>query len=109
MDSFITAESLKDGAIVCELSRPFNVSREVRTLRPDVLWIEGGLVRVPGEPDLGLDLGRGRGIAYACMAETMLLALEHAYRDTSLGTELQVETVRALDALAEEHGFVVTY
>ncbi|HEX4149074.1 MAG TPA: aminotransferase class III-fold pyridoxal phosphate-dependent enzyme, partial [Pirellulales bacterium] len=62
------------GAVVCDLSRPANVSREVAGARPDVLVIEGGVVAVPGQPKLGR-FGLGRGNAFACMAETMLLTL----------------------------------
>jgi acetylornithine/succinyldiaminopimelate/putrescine aminotransferase/predicted amino acid dehydrogenase len=109
VESLIRTEHLKQNAIVCELSLPFNVSKEVRKLRSDVLFIAGGLVRVPGEPDLGLDLGHERGIVFACMAETMLLALEHSYQDTSLGVKLDLQTIQHLEALGEKHGFAVVY
>jgi predicted amino acid dehydrogenase len=41
------------------------------------------------------------------MAETMLLALEQSFLDTSLGVELEIETIHKFDLLAEKHGFVV--
>ncbi|MBI4591167.1 MAG: aminotransferase class III-fold pyridoxal phosphate-dependent enzyme [Candidatus Rokubacteria bacterium] len=105
--SFVGAEHVKRDAIVCELSRPFNVPSDIRTTRPDVLFIDGGLVRIPGEPDLGFDFGQDRGIVLACMAETMLLALERSYRDTGLGACLDLGTIRELEALGEKHGFAV--
>jgi fatty aldehyde-generating acyl-ACP reductase len=40
----------KSGAVVCELSLPHDVSRRVALERPDVLVIEGGNMRVPGDP-----------------------------------------------------------
>ena len=107
VESFIRAKNLKQNAIVCELSRPFNVSREVKKLRADVLFIEGGLVRMPGEAVLDFNLGLDKSVVFACMAETMLLALEHSYQDTSLGVNLDIQTIKNFAALAEKHGFVV--
>jgi predicted amino acid dehydrogenase len=92
--------------VVCDLSRPANVSAEVAAMRPDVLVIDGGIIDVPGHPDLG-SFGLGRGLAYACMAETMMLALEGHLQNTSLGTDLAPQTLRMLHALADRHGFRV--
>jgi predicted amino acid dehydrogenase len=104
--SVVDPRSLCPGAVVCDLSRPANVSAEVAASRPDVLVIDGGIIEVPGHPDLGL-YGLGRGLAYACMAETMMLALEGHLRNTSLGTDLAPQGLRMLDALADRHGFRV--
>ena len=75
-------------------------------MRPDVLVIDGGIIDVPGHPDLG-PFGLGRGLAYACMAETMMLTLDGHLRNTSLGTDLAPEALRMLHALADRHGFRV--
>src|SRR5207244_3649277 len=45
---------LGPGALVCDLSRPANVSAEVAATRPDVLVIDGGIIDVPGNPDFGI-------------------------------------------------------
>jgi predicted amino acid dehydrogenase len=108
-ESFITTENLKQHAIVCELSRPFNVYGKVKNLRSDVLFIEGGLVRIPGEAEITFDIGLDKGVVFACMAETALLALEHAYQDISLGAHLDIQTIQALAALGEKHGFSIVY
>ncbi|MCM2371553.1 aminotransferase class III-fold pyridoxal phosphate-dependent enzyme [Aporhodopirellula aestuarii] len=105
-NSLLGPRDLKHGAIVCDLSRPFNVSRDVAELRPDVLVIDGGVIRVPGLPELGR-FGIGTGHAFSCMAETMLLTLAGHFEDTSLGTDLDPETLRELRRLAAEHGFRV--
>jgi len=97
---------LAHGAVVCDLSRPANLSREVAHLRPDVLVIEGGVIAVPGLPKLGR-FGLGEGNVFACMAETMLLTLAGHLEDTSLGTDLSAETLRMLRMLADKHGFRV--
>jgi hypothetical protein len=39
------------------------------------------------------------------MAETMMLALEHRYEHTSLGRDLQEESLDSFRDLAGKHGF----
>jgi hypothetical protein len=47
--------------------------------RPDVLVIESGEIRLPGEVQMA-DIGLPKNVAYACMAETIVLALGGALR-----------------------------
>ncbi|MFD2169071.1 shikimate dehydrogenase [Tumebacillus lipolyticus] len=105
-EELIHPEDLKPGAVICDVARPRDVSRRVATLRDDVLVIEGGLVEVPsgwdGKP---FSFGLPHGIVYACMAETMLLALERRFECFTLGRSIGVEQVREIDALARKHGF----
>jgi fatty aldehyde-generating acyl-ACP reductase len=101
----IQPEHLKRGAIVCDVARPSDVSPRVAQERDDVLVIEGGVVDVPGEVDFGFDFGLPPGKAYACMAETMVLALERRYESYSLGKQIRVEQVREIAQLARKHGF----
>ena len=104
-DDFVTPELLRPGAVVCDMSRPPNVSRRVERERPDVLVLDGGVIEVPGRPWFGWDFGYERGLAYACMSETMMLALEHDYRHTSLGSDLTPESMLRMQELAHRHGF----
>ncbi len=105
-EKVIHAGNLKTGAIVCDISRPANVSEEVAEARPDVLVIDGGVVEVPGLPSLGWDFGFEKGLAYACMAETMMLALEQQYKHYSLGSSgVNLESILQTRYLADEHGF----
>jgi predicted amino acid dehydrogenase len=87
------------------VARPRNVSRRVVALRDDVLVIEGGVVQVPGQADFGFDFGFPPGQAYACMAETMLLAMEARYECYSIGREISLERVKEVSQLATKHGF----
>ncbi len=102
----IHAGNLKQGAVVCDISRPANVSEEVDQARPDVLVIDGGVIEVPGLPSFGWDFGFEEGLAYACMAETMMLALEQHYKHYSLGSSgVNLETILQTRYWANEHGF----
>jgi acetylornithine/succinyldiaminopimelate/putrescine aminotransferase/predicted amino acid dehydrogenase len=102
----IDPADLRPRTVVCDVSRPANVSPEMTTLRPDVLVIDGGVIAVPGGSALG-QFGLGGGHVYACMAETMMLTLAGHLENTSLGTDLSPETLHQLRTLAGEHGFQV--
>jgi len=105
VNSLINPDMLKLGAVVCDVARPPDVSLEVKEARPDVLVIDGGVVAAPGLPDLGWNFGFEKGLAYACMSETMMLALEHDYRHHSLGVDIDIDTIAYTKRLAEKHGF----
>ena len=103
--SVIQPQHLKCASVVCDVALPPDVSPRVAQERDDVLVIEGGVVDVPGEVDFGFDFGLPRGKAYACMVETMVLALEGRYESYSLGRRIRVEQVREIAQLASKHGF----
>jgi hypothetical protein len=63
------------------------------------------VVQVPGNPNFNFNFGFPEGTSYACMAETMLLALEGRYENFSLGKELSLERVMEIGQLAQKHGF----
>jgi predicted amino acid dehydrogenase len=103
----IEPEHLKRGAVVCDVARPRDVSRRVVEERDDVLVIDGGMVAVPGPVDFGFDFGFPPGVAFACMAETMILALEGRYESYTLGKDISLAQVAGIADLAAKHGFSV--
>lgn len=105
VDTVVPVQALKRGAVVCDVARPRDVSHRVVKERPDVLVIEGGAVAVPGEVDFHFNFGFPPKTSYACMAETMILALEERYENYSLGRELSLARVHEIARLAEKHGF----
>lgn len=96
---------LKTGAVVCDVARPRDVSTRVAKERPDVLVIEGGVVAVPGPVDFGLDFGFPPKTAYACMSETIMLALENRPENFTLGKDVSPAQVEETLRLADKHGF----
>ncbi len=104
-DTVITGNELKPGAIVCDVARPRDVSWRVAEARDDILVIEGGVVEVPGDVDFNFNFGFPPKTAYACMAETMILALEQRYESYTLGRKLSIEQVERIGELAKKHGF----
>jgi fatty aldehyde-generating acyl-ACP reductase len=105
VDTVIEPSYLKIGAVVCDVARPRDVSRRVAEMRPDVLVIEGGVVEVPGDVEFNYHFGFPSRTAYACMAETMILALENRPDNFSLGRDLTVRQVKEIGALGKKHGF----
>jgi fatty aldehyde-generating acyl-ACP reductase len=101
----IEPEDLKSGAVVCDVARPRDVSLRVASERKDVLVIEGGVVQVPGNVEFNFNFGFPPHTAYACMAETMILALEGRYESFTLGREISVEQIETIVQLAGKHGF----
>jgi len=107
--TIIEPEHLKPGAVICDVARPRDVSARVAAQRDDVLVIEGGMVEVPGPVDFHFDFGFPPRMAFACMAETMALALEGRYEDYSLGKQIQRAQVAEISEIAGRHGFRLGY
>jgi fatty aldehyde-generating acyl-ACP reductase len=110
--AIVEPHHIKRGAVVCDVARPRDVSAAVARERNDVLVIEGGLVRVPGDmkcvkpgTDEPFSFGFPPGTAYACMSETMALALAGRYESFTLGKEVSVAQVDEIATLCREAGF----
>jgi fatty aldehyde-generating acyl-ACP reductase len=104
-DAVIDVMDLKPGAVVCDVARPRDVSKRCAELRDDVLVIEGGVVEVPGNVDFGFNFGFPVKTSYACMAETMMLALEGRFESFTLGRDVSVGQIDQITAIADRHGF----
>ncbi|HMZ06395.1 MAG TPA: hypothetical protein PK078_02170 [Anaerolineales bacterium] len=101
----IHPEHLQAGSVVCDVARPRDVSAMVAAVRDDILVIDGGMVDVPGPVDFHFNFGFPEGKAYACMAETIALALEGRFEDYTVGKDFTLERVMEITAIAEKHGF----
>ncbi len=101
----IHPEHLQPGCVVCDVARPRDVSALVAAARDDILVIDGGMVDVPGPVDFHFNFGFPPGKAYACMAETIALALEGRFEDYTLGKNISRGRVDEIKALAAKHGF----
>ncbi len=93
----------KPGAVICDIARPPDITEEEADLRPDVLVIESGEILLPGKPDFGMNIGLPPGVAYACLAETALLALEGKFEDYTLGRNIEIERVKEIYRLYKKH------
>jgi predicted amino acid dehydrogenase len=101
----IHPENLQPGSVVCDVARPRDVSAMVAEVRNDILVIDGGMVDVPGPVDFHFNFGFPPGKAFACMAETIALALDGRFEDYTLGKNITRQRVEEIAAMAAKHGF----
>lgn len=114
MDMIVTATSgagkrilditkVKPGCVITDVARPLDIPPEDVAKRPDVLVIESGEIQLPGEPTMK-DIGLPKGIAYACLAETIVLTLEGRFENFTLGRNIEWEKVREIYKMGLRHG-----
>ena len=100
-EAVLRSEHLKRGAVVLDDTVPRNTDIRLIAERPDVLIVDGGLVEIPGL-NLRGSIGLAPKISYACLAETILLALAGHEGHFSIGTP-HVEQAEYLLTLAAKH------
>jgi predicted amino acid dehydrogenase len=114
MDLIVTATSgagkrvldimeVKPGCVITDVARPLDLSAEDVAKRPDVLVVESGEVQLPGEVEMR-GIGLPPGVVYACLAETIVLALEGRYESFTVGREIEWEKVKEIYQLGLKHG-----
>lgn len=114
MDMIVTATSgagkrildimkVKPGCVITDVARPLDIPAEDVAKRPDVLVIESGQIQLPGEVRMK-DIGLSDGVVYACLAETIVLALEARFENFTLGRNIEWEKVREIYKLGLKHG-----
>lgn len=101
-DALIKPEYLKDGAIIYDISQPRNTGLSLPRERPDVLVIDGAFVSVPPAIEF-FWMSLPIGITFACMAETIMQALE-GDRGNHVG-KINLGFVGEVIQRAEKHGF----
>ncbi|MGJ3240163.1 MAG: shikimate dehydrogenase [Anaerolineae bacterium] len=106
IDAIIEPQHLKPGSVVLDVARPRDVSVAVARQRDDVLVIEGGMVEVPGaQANFNFDFGFPPRKAFACMVETIALAMEGRYENFTIGRDIAPEQVREIRTICQRHGF----
>jgi len=114
MDVIVTATSgagkkilditrVKPGCVITDVARPLDLSPEDVAKRPDVLVIESGEIELPGNPEMK-NIGLPQKVVYACLAETIVLALEGKYEIFTVGREIEWEKVREIYKMGLKHG-----
>jgi predicted amino acid dehydrogenase len=114
MDLVVTATSgagkrvldiaaVKPGCVITDVARPLDLSAEEVATRPDVLVIESGEIELPGEVSMK-PIGLPPGVVYACLAETVVLALEGRYETFTVGRTIEWEKVKEIYRLGLKHG-----
>lgn len=97
-------ENVRPGAVICDVSRPLDISEEDALKRPDIMVIESGEVELPGDYKMKVDIGLQGRIVYACLAETALLAMDNRMESFTLSRNISYQKVLDIDRMAREHG-----
>jgi predicted amino acid dehydrogenase len=95
--------AVKPGCVITDVARPLDLSAEDVARRPDVLVIESGEIQLPGDVKMR-SIGLPPGVAYACLAETVVLALEGRYETFTVGRNIEWEKVKEIYKLGLKHG-----
>lgn len=114
MDVIVTATSaagqkvldimaVKPGCVITDVARPLDLSADDVAKRPDVLVIESGEVELPGDVHMKT-IGLPHHVAYACLAETIVLALEGRYENFTVGRQISWPKVKEIYRLGLKHG-----
>lgn len=104
--AIIEPQHLKQKAVVYDVTQPQNMSQKTTKQRLDVSVYDGGLVEIDGFKEK-LPFGLPPQTIFACMGETMLLALENYQKNFSLG-KVEIEKVPYVNKLAEKYDFKPT-
>lgn len=114
MDLIVTATSgagkrvldimaVKPGCVITDVARPLDLSAEDVARRPDVLVVESGEIELPGDVRMK-NIGLPKNVAYACLAETVVLALEGRYETFTVGRNIEWAKVKEIYKLGLKHG-----
>ena len=115
MDMIVTATSgagkkildimqVKPGCVITDVARPLDLPPTEVAKRPDVLVIESGEILLPGEDVRMRNIGLPKKIAYACLAETIVLALEGRFETFTIGRNIEWQKVKEIYQLGLKHG-----
>ncbi|MBF0101180.1 MAG: dehydrogenase [Desulfobacterales bacterium] len=94
---------VKPGCVITDVTRPLDLSRSEVAKRPDVLVIESGEIELPGNPIMR-NIGLPAKIAYACLAETIVLALEGRFENYTIGRNIEWQKVKDIYKMGLKHG-----
>jgi len=114
MDMIVTATSgagrkvldimkVKPGCVITDVARPLDLPPDEVAKRPDVLVIESGEIELPGDVQMK-NIGLPKNVVYACLAETIVLALEGRFESFTVGRTIEWEKVREIYRLGLKHG-----
>jgi len=94
---------VKPGCVITDVARPLDLPPEEVAKRPDVLVIESGEIQLPGAPKMK-NIGLPKGVVFACLAETIVLALEGRFENFTVGRHIEWERVREIYRMGLRHG-----
>jgi predicted amino acid dehydrogenase len=95
---------VKPGCVITDVARPLDLPPEEVAKRPDVLVIESGEIELPTKVRGMKTIGLPPNVIYACLAETIVLALEGRFEVFTIGRDTEWDKVKEIYKLGIRHG-----
>jgi predicted amino acid dehydrogenase len=95
---------VKPGCVITDVARPLDLPPEEVAKRPDVLVIESGEIELPTKVRGMKSIALPPNVIYACLAETIVLALEGRFEVFTVGRDTEWEKVKEIYKLGLKHG-----
>ena len=86
---------VKPGCVINDVARPLDLPASEVAKRPEERVIESGEIQLPGDVQMK-NIGLPQGVVYACLAETIVLALEGRFENFTVGRAIKWEKVREI-------------
>lgn len=108
--NIIEVDSLEKGSIVIDIAAPRDVIKPYNNRRNDILIVDGGRCgfdeTVKWDDNIFTSFIKNN--LYGCILETILLALDNRLEPFSVGRELSIHNLEAIEHISKRHGFVIT-
>ena len=95
---------VKPGCVITDVARPLDLPPGEVAKRPDVLVIESGEIELPTKVKGMKSIGLPPNVVYACLAETIVLALEGRFEVFTIGRDTEWPKVKEIYKLGLRHG-----
>ena len=95
---------VKPGCVITDVARPLDLPPSEVAKRPDVLVVESGEIELPTEVRGMKSIGLPKNVIYACLAETIVLALEGRFEVFTIGRDTEWPKVKEIYRLGLKHG-----
>ncbi len=95
---------VKPGCVITDVARPLDLPPEEVAKRPDVLVIESGEIELPTKVRGMKSIGLPPNVIYACLAETIVLALEGRFEVFTVGRDTEWDKVKEIYKLGIKNG-----
>ena len=103
--NLLDISKVKPGCVITDVARPLDLKPEDVAKRPDVLYIESGEIEVPVKDQLIMrNIHLPKNVVFACMAETIVLALEGRFEEFTIGRNIEWKKVKEIYKLGLKHG-----
>lgn len=94
---------VKPGCVITDVARPLDLPAKEVVKRPDVLVIESGEIELPSKVRMK-SIGLPDNVIFACLAETVVLALEGRFEVFTIGRDTEWPKVKEIYKLGLKHG-----